>query len=216
MVLSEHASQRILVHYFAGHKAPSIKKLLAAEGVSVSRVAIWKFLAKYKRTGTIARQEGSGRKSLLTRQILAIVEEQMLKDDETTAHQLHKILLEKGINVSQRSILRWRKRLGWTFRGSAYCQLIRQKNKEKRLQWAREHLNESEDGFADVIWSDESSIQCETHKRYCYRKKNCPPKRKPRYLCYELCCYAVYALCHKQLKRVCSTQSTDYCLFWPY
>ena len=106
----------------------------------------------------------------------------MLKDDETTAYQLRKILLEKGINVSQRSILRWWKRLGWTFRCSAYCQVIRQKNKEKRLQWAQECLNESEDGFGNVIWSDESSIQCETHKRYCYRKKNCPPKRKPRYI----------------------------------
>ena len=97
MVLSEHASQRILSHYFAGHKAPSIQKLLKAEGVSVSRVAIWKFLLKYKRTGTIARQEGSGRKSLLTRQVHKIVEEQMLKDDETTAIQLHRLLLEKGI-----------------------------------------------------------------------------------------------------------------------
>ena len=95
MVLSEHASQRILSHYFAGHKAPSIQKLLKAEGVSVSRVAIWKFLLKYKRTGTIARQEGSGRKSLLTRQVRKIVEEQMLKDDETTASQLHRLLLEK-------------------------------------------------------------------------------------------------------------------------
>ena len=170
------------MHYFAGHKAPSIQRLLEAEGVSVSRMAIWKFLAKYKKTGTIARQEGSGRKSFLTRQIRTIMEEQMLKNDETTAYQLHKILLEKGINVSRRSIVRWRKQLGWTFRGSAYCQLIRQKNKEKRLEWAQEYLNESEDGFNDVIWSDESSIQCETHKRFCYRKKNCPPKRKPRYI----------------------------------
>ena len=180
MVLSVHACQRILRHYFAGHKAPSIRKLLQAEGISVSRVGIWKFLTKYKKTGTIARQEGSGRKTLLTSQVRIIVEEQMQRDDETTAYQLHKILLDKGINVSHRSILRWRKQLGWTFRGSAYCQLIRQENKEKRLRWARKYLNESEDGFDNVIWTDESSIQCETHKRFCYRKKNCPPKRKPR------------------------------------
>ena len=117
---------------------------------------------------------------MLTRQIHKIVEEQMLKDDETTVSQLHKLLLEKGIKVSCRFILCWRKQLGWTFRGNAYCQLIRQNNKEKRLKWAREYLNESEGGFENVIWSDESSIQCETHKRFCYRKKNCPPKRKPR------------------------------------
>ena len=80
----------------------------------------------------------------------------MDKDDETTACKLRNILLEKGINVSRRSVLRWRRHLGWTFRGSAYCQLIRQNNKEKRLQWAQEYLNESEEGFDNVIWSDES------------------------------------------------------------
>ena len=163
-------------------QCPSIKRLLEEEGITVSRVAIWKFLSKFKKTDTIARQEGSGRKSLLTHEIRTIVEETMDKDDETTACQLRKILLEKGINVSRRSVLRWRRHLGWTFRGSAYCQLIRQNNKEKRLQWAQEYLNESEDGFDNVIWSDESSIQCETHKRFCYRKKNCPPKSKPRYV----------------------------------
>lgn len=191
MVLSEHGCKRILTHYSAGHKAPSIQKLLEEEGIIVSRVAIWKFLARYKKTCTIARQEGSGRKSLLTPQIRKIVDEQMEKDDETTAFQLHKILLEKGINVTRRSILRWRKQLGWTFRGSAYCQLIRQQNKEKRLKWAQEYLNESEDGFDNVIWSDESSIQCETHKRFCYRKKDCPPKSKPRYVSTYVCEHCV-------------------------
>ena len=28
--------------------------------------------------------------------------------------------------------------LGWVYRGSAYCQLIRNVNKQKRLEWPRE------------------------------------------------------------------------------
>ena len=39
--------------------------------------------------GTIARQAGSGRKIVRTEKIRRIVEEQMHKDDETTASQLH-------------------------------------------------------------------------------------------------------------------------------
>ena len=66
--------------------------------------------------------------------------------------------------------------------GSAYCQLIRTNNKEKRVAWAEQYLEEAEDGFEDVIWSDESTIQIETHKRYCYRQKGCSPKSKPRYV----------------------------------
>jgi len=182
MVLTSYACQRILEHFFAGYKAPTIKRLMEREEIKVSRVAIWKLLKRYLSAGTIARWEGSGRPSLLTAEVRLIVEQQMVNDDETTAYQLHKILTNKGISISLSTILRCRKALGWTFRGSAYCQLIRQANKDKRLAWAKQYLNECEDGFDDVIWTDESSIQCETHKRFCFRKKGCAPKSKPRWV----------------------------------
>ena len=84
----------------------------------------------------------------------------MQHDDETTAMQLHRLLTDHGYSISLRTILRCRTSLGWTFRGSAYCQMIRDVNKEKRLAWAREHLG---DLFDDVIFTDETSIQMETH-----------------------------------------------------
>lgn len=49
--------------------------------------------------------------------------------------------------------------MDWTFKGNAYCQLIHAVNKEKYLVWTRKCLDEVEDGFMDVIWSDEFSIQ---------------------------------------------------------
>ena len=88
----------------------------------------------------------------------------MQMDDETTATQLQKILSDKGYHLSLRTIIRSRHILGWTFRGSAYCQLIRSENKGKRLLWAQKYLNDAlTDGFKDVIWTDESSVQIETH-----------------------------------------------------
>ena len=92
-------------------------------------------------------------------------------DDETTAIQLQKILVENGHPLSLNTILRSRDRLGWAFRGSAYCQMIREQNKEKRLDWARLYLDESQsNGFQDVLYTDESSIMLESHKRFCCRK----------------------------------------------
>ena len=76
-----------------------------------------------------------------------------------------------------RSVLRGRQALGLTFRGSAYCQLIREANKQKRLDWVQKHLR---DNFQNVIWTDEASIQLETHHKRCYRKKGETPKPKPR------------------------------------
>jgi len=42
----------------------------------------------------------------------------------------------KGYSISLRMILESRTALDWMFRGSAYCQLIVDVNKAKRLEWA--------------------------------------------------------------------------------
>ena len=105
----------------------------------------------------------------------------MQHDDETTAVQLFHLLKEKGYSISLRTILRCRTDLGWTFRGSSYCQLIRQANKIKRLDWAKINLN---DKFQNVVWTDEATIQLETHRRFSCHKKGERPKNKPRYVMY--------------------------------
>jgi len=102
----------------------------------------------------------------------------MRQDDETTASQLHVLLTSLGYTVNFQTILRYRTSLGWTFRGSAYCQLIWDVNKEKRLDFALAH---SRDNFANVIFTDECSVQLETHRRRCCRKKGEPLKNKPLY-----------------------------------
>ncbi len=72
----------------------------------------------------------------MTAPVKALVEQQKRDDDETTAVQLHALLLRHVHTRTLKTVLRCRTALGWTFRGSAYCQLIRQQNKVKRLQWA--------------------------------------------------------------------------------
>ena len=140
-------------------------------------------------TGSISRRPGSGRPSKITMDIKRIVDSQMQLDDETTAIQLYHILRERGFNISKRTILRCRSSLGWTFRGSAYCQMIRDNNKEKRLLWAQENMKLE---FDNVIWTDESSIQLETHRRFCCRKLGQAAKPKPRYYYYSYCCNNYY------------------------
>ena len=136
MVYSTYQRQRILYHYLQGHKAPTIAKLLAEEGCKTSRVGVSKFLDRFQETGCIGRRIGSGHVSKISAEIKALVDRQMQLDDETSAMQLHAMLTEQhGINVSCRTILRCRTSLGWTFRGSAYCQLIREANMQKRLDW---------------------------------------------------------------------------------
>ena len=44
------------------------------------------------------------------------------------------------------------------------------------MEWAREYLH---DDFSDVVWTDETTVQLESHKRYCCRKQGATPKPKP-------------------------------------
>ncbi len=95
----------------------------------------------------------------------------------TTAHQLRALLAKKGYTVSLQTIFRCRSILGWTFCGSAYCQLIRTVNQVSRYNWA---VANKDDEFEDVIYTDECSVQLETHKRFCCRKEGQPAKPKPK------------------------------------
>ena len=55
MVFNRYIRQRILHHYFEGHKAPTIAKLLQEEGLEASCVGISQFLIKFRETGSIGR-----------------------------------------------------------------------------------------------------------------------------------------------------------------
>ena len=99
------------------------------------------------------------------REIKQIVEDQMRLDDKTTAYQLHRLSTERGYSISLRTVLRCRTALGWTFsRGSAYCQLIREVNKCKRLVWARAHLHDTFDEAMSVLcrWRTIADLRAES------------------------------------------------------
>ena len=181
MVYSSYKQQRILLYRAQGVSAYKIVNLLQEEGLKTSKTGVLKFLRKYALTGSVGRRPGSGRPTKITPEVLQIVEDQMQFDDETTAVQLQSLLVARGYPLCLNTILHSRSSLGWTFRGSAYCQIIREANKEKRLLWARQQLVSAlTNGFRDVVWTDESSIQLETHRRYACRKKGEAPKLKPR------------------------------------
>ena len=181
MVLSACAKQRIvqLVYIDGLENRSEVARILRKESIRTTRKTVALFLRKYEMDGTIERRTGSGRPTKLNIDVLRIVELTMRKDDETTAVQLYKILLNQGheICLATTCILNSRKILGWTFRGSAYCLLIRPANEIKRLEWAKENTDLE---FDNVIWTDEASIQMESHRRFCHQKKGEQPTPKPR------------------------------------
>ena len=178
MVLSTYEKQRIIFYYSNGLAPSQIQSALKVENIYTTRQTIARFIKRFMERGSICRKEGSGRPSKITAQVLELVEKQMREDDETTAVQLHALLTLHDISISLSTILRSRSILGWTFRGSKYCQLV---NKHKRFQWAYDNYVEHLDhGFENVIWTDETTVQLESHRKHSYRKRGEQPTLKPR------------------------------------
>ena len=92
-------------------------------------------------------------------------------------NELAATLSRVGYQMSLCTVLKCRKALGWTHCGAAYFQLIRAQYEEKRLLWARQYL---QDEFTDVVWTDETTVQLETHHRLCCRKRGQKPHYKQR------------------------------------
>ena len=95
MVYSSYKKQRILYFHRAGLKPPTITKALAKEGLKTSKYGVMKFLKRYIDTGTIARRPGSGRPCKITPAMKALIDQEMERDDETTATQIHALLVSK-------------------------------------------------------------------------------------------------------------------------
>ena len=178
MVMTNFTKLRILSLHWKGLKVSAIAECLVLEDhIRVSKQGIRMFLKRFATRKSIGRKAGSGHCAKVSPEIYQFIERVMREDDETTATQLQAKLANAGVYISLATIVRSRVQLGWIYRGSAYCQLIRNANKEKRLEFAYAYLHDS---FDDVIWSDETTVQLENHRRYCYRKEGEKPRPKPR------------------------------------
>lgn len=97
--------------------------------MQVSKQGVRYFLKWYAVHRTIDRKPGSGCPSRITPAIKQIIEDTMRRDDETTATQIQTILAAHSVYASLATIIRARHQMGWIYRGSAYCQLIREANR---------------------------------------------------------------------------------------
>ena len=104
----------------------------------------------------------------------------MEKDDELTAPKLHiKVQEQFGFNFSESKVKRLRRKLGWVQTGTKYCQLIRETNRGKRLEFSLKCVEDNEQ-FDDVIFTDECSVHMEKHAKLCFHRRWEQPKLKGR------------------------------------
>ena len=128
MLLSDYIKLRILSSLWQGFKISKI--VVLADATVISGQSVRLFLKHFTERGTIARKPGSGLTLKLLPTILQIVESAMQENDETTATQLQAKLAAHGCYVLLSTIMRNRCQLEWVYCASAYCQLIKNANKQ--------------------------------------------------------------------------------------
>ena len=182
----------------------------------MSRPAVSLFLSRFKRTGSLYDRPRKGRNPILVIRHFDVIDEEMKKNDELSSLELQRILLERcNITVSAQTIRRVRRKLGWTWSGTKYCQLIKDVNKPKRMEHCLKLLADGDD-FSDVIFSDECSIKIERSTRRCFHKIGEPrrtkgqPKHPLKVGCKTICLFATLCL---QAKVVPSPPPSS-CLIW--
>ena len=155
-----------------GSSVREVLEYLRRGGTVVSRQTVWQLLHHYRRHRQCASLPRPGRPAKTTPRKLSMIEMCMQENDETTGKELVKKVFEDTVvKLSLKSVYRSRRKLGWSYRG------VRVVNKQKRLEWAQKY---SGDDFEDVIWTDETSVQLETHRCFCCCKNGQKPRNKPR------------------------------------
>ena len=143
------------------------------------------FVEKNKSVGDRKR---APRRRQLSNEHFQFIDEAMEADRELTSRQLHSMVVKEypDLIVSVSTIKRARRALGWNSKRTRYCAMISDVNKEKRMTWCLDHVAEGDLELSDVIWTDESSIQLESHRKTVYQKRGQPirlagrPKHPPK------------------------------------
>ena len=172
---SNYVRTRIELLHNQGLHPAGILKTSKGKGLIVSLSDISRVIKKLRLTGSVANLPRSRRPRKLSAEASAFIDQQMRKDDEMTRVKIQKKLAKRGISVSSSTVRRSRKQQGWTLQRNAYCQLIRDANKVKRLEFAQRIL-ESGDTFHNVIFSDECSISLQSYCCTWFRIADEPTK----------------------------------------
>lgn len=148
------------------------------------RTTVRSTIERFEETGNIIDRERAGRPRILNRDHYIKIDNFMDSDNELKTPRLKEMLLSEfpGLEASERTIARARQELGWVHQSARYCQLIRDANKQIRLEWAQRMIA-SKETFDNVIFSDESSFQVEYHARKAYRRIGEPRilRQKPKH-----------------------------------
>lgn len=127
---------------------------------------------------SMADKQSARYRQKLNEEHYRFINECMADEDELTAAKVLSLLKERftTLNFGVSTVKRARMKLGWT--AKRYSALISESNQEKQVEWCKERQATGDVDFDDVIFTDECTVQLESHRRITFYKKGQPIKYK--------------------------------------
>lgn len=161
------------------YKGKALVAVLHEEGFNVSSLGAYYVLKCFKETGSIFDRPRSGRPTILSGEALRMIDEWLHENDEMTTTELMQKLNEMDHHASRATVGRARFKLNWSAKPTRYCQLIREVNKYKCVEFCQ-NLLASAENFDNIIFTDETVIQLVPAKRKIFHKKGEIRKYRPK------------------------------------
>ncbi|CAB4492109.1 unnamed protein product [Rhizophagus irregularis] len=156
MTLTTFEKNRNAVNLLWGQNIRNAREISQITGVPLRSCE--RYVSSLKKNGKIIVHQSSGRPRKLTPRKRRHIGKIVKRNHFTTAGEMKAQLEEKNpeLEVSERTIRRELKNLGFASVLPRRVPLLTQKAKENRLVWANEHVNFN---WKKVVFSDETTLQ---------------------------------------------------------
>lgn len=152
--ISVDVRELIIKYQSEGKSLREIGRLVGKSHATVQTV-----LKNYKTNGSLSSKQRSGRPKIFTPREEVLIERKIKKDPKLTASEIAAELLEEtGKSCEANTIRRVLKRKGYHSRTARKKPFISEKNRRKRLEFARSHEKYGNEFWSKVIFSDESKF----------------------------------------------------------
>ena len=164
---------RVISLWKSGFTVSKIHNRLQEENLTVSKKSLCLLIRKYRRTGSVADYRTTKPPRKLQENHYRFIDTTMVHNDELSIVKLHNMLTVEfpELTVSQSTVKQAQRELGWVAKKTKYCALISDTNKEKRLEWCKQQQESGDLDFDNVVWTDECTVQLESHRRITFRMK---------------------------------------------
>lgn len=117
---------------------------------------IYENIKKLKKNNSLEHLGGNGRPGKITKEAAILLGQYIRRDPTISTRTLAIKLLEKGINVSYRTIARHLSSIGYKKNLPKATPMLTEVHKQKRVEWAQKYRNKH---WNRVLFSDETAFQ---------------------------------------------------------